>query len=108
MALPFYIVRNAIMAAYAQLTDAQRERLEMLAEEASEVVQAVMKVLRHGYSAFNPHSPDSGTNEDQLNREINDFLTVRNRMIDEGDIKQAIPAMSTIWRQKLPYTHHQG
>jgi len=36
------------------LSPAEAERLALLAEECGEVVQAVCKVLRHGYESTNP------------------------------------------------------
>ena len=89
------------------LTEAQEERLAMLAEEASEIVKACTKILRHGYQSTNPYKPREGTNEDMLNTEINQMLAIRCRMYELGDLKSQIPNFTQIWRDKLPYTHHQ-
>src|SRR5579872_899269 len=40
--------------AIPRLTPAQIERLALLAEECGEVMQAVSKILRHGYESRNP------------------------------------------------------
>lgn len=96
------------MAAFAGLTEAQRERLEMLAEEASEVVHAVTKILRHGYDSYNPHEPGAGSNRDQLVRELADFDAVSLTMIHEGDFPLAGVDYAERWMRKLRFTHHQG
>lgn len=67
------------------LTPAEAERLAMLAEEAGEVVQACMKILRHGYENFNPDNPSAGTNRKMLAREIGNLDRISNLMFDEGD-----------------------
>lgn len=61
------------------LSPAQIERLALLAEELGETVQAVCKVLRHGYDTYNPdiavdddHLPP--TNCDDLEKEIGHVL----------------------------------
>ena len=96
------------------LTPGQVERLVMLAEEAGEIVQAVGKVLRHGYESSHPHDPDSVTNRESLMREIRDFTAVASRMGRTGDLPikdedgfHSFDAAKT-WMRKLPYTHHQG
>ena len=56
------------------LTAAQAERLYLIAEEASEVIQAVHKILRHGYDS---HHPDGGPdNRSLLEKELGDFQSV--------------------------------
>lgn len=97
------------MAAFAKLTEAERERLEMLAEEASEVVKAVTKILRHGYYSANPHKPKDGDNRRQLTREIIDFRAVADRMEQHGDIclHGIAHELNAVWLRKLPFTHHQ-
>jgi hypothetical protein len=37
---------------FNQLTDAEAERLALLAEECGEVVQVIGKILRHGYESY--------------------------------------------------------
>lgn len=49
------------------LTNAERERLALLAEECGEVVQIIGKILRHGYES---RHPDGGpTNRELLQTE---------------------------------------
>ncbi|HEX9429611.1 MAG TPA: hypothetical protein VF944_04470 [Candidatus Bathyarchaeia archaeon] len=100
------------MAAFAGLTEGERERLEMLIEEAAEVVQAATKVLRHGYSSYNPNLPEEtrGTNRSDLIREFNDLLAIAGEMDRCGDIfiDNGYGELDRIFRKKLQYTHHQG
>lgn len=52
---------------FNQLTPAEAERLALLAEECGEVIQAIGKILRHGYES---RHPDGGpTNREALERE---------------------------------------
>lgn len=67
------------------LTPAEAERLAMLAEEAGEIVQACMKVLRHGYESYNPDRPSDGSNRQQLARELGNFDHITTIMFDCGD-----------------------
>lgn len=89
------------------LTPAQAERLAMLAEECSEVAQAVTKILRHGYDS---HHPNGGpNNRDHLASEVMDVHAVLFGMIDAGDLGVVPANMAPFrWRDKLEYTHHQG
>lgn len=70
------------MAEFAALTEAERERLEMLAEEASEVVKACTKILRHGYSSHNPDLRNHVSNKEDLEHELMDLWCVAERMMD--------------------------
>lgn len=97
--------------AYNGLTKGEAERLAWLAEEAGEVVQAVTKILRHGYDSYNPDDRDAGDNRKQLAREILDFCKVVNLM----DKKLEFRIFGTGWSHKIStdeiasskYTHHQ-
>lgn len=55
---------------FNQLTPAEAERLAILAEECGECIQAIGKILRHGYESKHP---DGGpTNRESLERECGD------------------------------------
>ncbi len=55
---------------FNQLSPSEAERLAMLAEGCGEVVQAIGKILRHGYESTHP---DGGpTNRATLERECGD------------------------------------
>lgn len=93
---------------FGELTNAQRERLEMLAEEAAEVAKACTKILRHGYHSFNPEDPNHASNGDDLERELLDLWCVAERMMDYGDIRRLnFFDSARKWAKKLKYTHHQ-
>ncbi len=73
---------------FNKLTPAEAERLAILAEEAGEVVQAVGKILRHGYDSYNPDAHRSvGDNRRQLAREVGDMLAIIADMQKHGDIR---------------------
>lgn len=100
------------------LTPAEAERLAMLAEEAGEIVQAVMKIMRHGWDSYNPHSPElkvssagvvSPNNRTELMRELGDLCEVQKLMIKAGDINGAVIAEHAENKQHnmRQFTHHQ-
>lgn len=95
------------MEHFNRLTPAEAERLALLAEECGEVVQAVGKILRHGYESTHP---DGGpTNRETLERECGDVYHVIWRLIAVGDIDGN--SMS-LWaddkaKKVAQYLHHQ-
>lgn len=89
------------------LTDAQRERLEMLAEEAAEVVQCCTKILRHGYNSHHPDRPGR-TNKKELQDELMQMWAVYERMAHHNDLMQInFYSSPDVWKKKMQYTHHQ-
>ncbi len=75
------------------LTPAEAERLAILAEEAGEIVQAVGKILRHGYQSYHPdftaYAPGSFQrpfNRQALERELGDLSAVVFDMCKKGDL----------------------
>ncbi len=90
------------------MTNAEAERLAMLAEEAAEVVQIVGKILRHGYASYHPAQPGI-SNRELLDDELCDLLAIAKRMIREGDIEGdfLLADHNAVWKRKLRYTHHQ-
>jgi hypothetical protein len=90
------------------MTPQEIERLEMLAEEASEVIKNVMKILRHGYESSHPDNPEI-TNRQLLEEEIGDFLGI----LEQMELKEDVQAVNVAyykqekWKKALPYTHHQ-
>lgn len=54
------------------LSPAEIERLTHVAEEAAEVVQAVTKILRHGWTSTHPAFPEHN-NREHLVREMGDL-----------------------------------
>lgn len=67
-----------------QLTPAEAERLALLAEEMGEAVQAIGKILRHGYES---RHPDGGpTNREVLEREVTDVFFAANLLVEAGEL----------------------
>lgn len=87
---------------------AQMERVQMLAEEAGEVVQICMKILRHGMSSYHPDDPKKTPNWILLQKELLDMWAVYERMAAYGDLARInFYSTAEIWADKLRYTHHQ-
>jgi len=116
---PFWTGKDAAApsaaANFNKLTPAEAERLAILAEEAGEVVQAVGKILRHGYGSYNPDAPDEGNNCTMLEREIADLYGAVNRMVGAGDIdagnierRREASLKRRLTGAGKTYTHHQG
>jgi hypothetical protein len=92
------------------LSDAEVERLALLAEECGEVVQMVGKILRHGYHSYHPRDEARTTNRRLLTNELGNIHVAVELMIDNGDILQSnlesdiATKKQTVWK----YLHHQG
>lgn len=71
---------------FNKLTPAEAERLAWLAEEAAEVVQAAMKILRHGYEDYNPMDPEGKPYRSHLEKEIGQLTLTIALMGERGDI----------------------
>lgn len=91
------------------LTPAQAERLDMLAEEAAEIIVAVSKIKRHGYASRNPDNQRAGDNRRQLESELADLLGVWTALRDHGEVADpSIHDTRRAWDRKLRYAHHQA
>lgn len=98
------------MMSHLSLTLAQTERLQMLAEEAAEVVQACTKILRYGYRSHHPGHPDE-SNEEALIRELEELAAIAFIMGDRGDIRggaMSLDQVDEIWARKERFTHYQA
>ncbi len=60
-------------APFNGLSVAEAERLYLLAEELGEAVQAIGKILRHGYSSYHPYDPMRRSNRQALEKEMADI-----------------------------------
>lgn len=92
------------------LTDAEQERIVMLAEECGEVVQLIGKIIRHGYTSYHPDDPEMTTNWTLLKKELNDIGAVVHGMITAGDYAEedfSLEIQEKIWEKKLKWTHYQ-
>ena len=93
------------MKHYNDLTPAQAERLAYLAEECGEVIQIVGKILRHGYSNFDPTaSPPRATNRNLLRNELIDLMGAINLMEQNNDFIRIIKDKP---KSTSKYFHHQ-
>jgi NTP pyrophosphatase (non-canonical NTP hydrolase) len=96
--------------AYNDLTDAEAERLAILAEELGEAQQAVGKILRHGYNSYDPGDPHKVTNTSYLEKELGDVKYIISLMCKMGDVYDK--EISYYARKKAKkigqYLHHQG
>lgn len=78
---------------FNNLTEKEAELLALLAEECGEVVQAVGKVLRHGYDSVNPllAVPDDEnpvTNQMLLEKEIGHIICAMRKMRANGNLRE--------------------
>lgn len=92
------------------LTPAEAERLALLAEECGECVQAIGKILRHGYESRHPLDGTHGTtNRESLEREVGDIYTAIWMMFEAKDIRRlAVAHREDVKRESVKrYTHHQ-
>lgn len=92
---------------FNRLTPAEAERLAYLAEELAEAIQAVGKILRHGYENFNPDKPQDGTNRKQLERELVDVYGAIVRMMRAKDVMPRME-LSEGPTKGQKYMHHQN
>lgn len=91
------------------LSDAETERLALLAEELMEAAQIAMKVLRHGYAATDHGSGVVYNNRADLEIELGHVsnaikLMARNEDISLDRVEQAYQAKR---RMISKYLHHQ-
>lgn len=99
---------NFIMQNFNQLTPAEAERLALLAEECSEVIQVVGKILRHGYES---RHPDGGqTNRALLETELGHVEVAQSMLCTARDIDLEYIAAQFRAKQRRvgAYLHHQS
>lgn len=98
------------MEGFNRLTPAQAERLAFLAEECGEVIQAIGKILRHGYESSHPDIPER-TNRDDLKKELSHVYVAQSLLYDSGDLASKGKLMATYAHDKkikvFKYMHHQ-
>lgn len=99
------------MKNFNQLTPAEAERLAFLAEECGELIQAIGKVLRHGYDNYNPLlEDDSPDNRRNMVKEMGDVRAAMLLMCNAADVRlediifNADIKLTTIDQ----WMHHQG
>ena len=94
---------------FNNLTDAETERLAILAEELGEAQQAVGKILRHGYGSHDPNDPQMVTNTVYLEKELGDIKYIIGLMCKKGDVySKEINHYARAKAKKIgQYLHHQ-
>lgn len=99
---------EGVAVQFNQLNPAQAERLALLLEECGEVVQAIGKILRHGYGSKHPTMPGP-TNDEALEQELGDVLAAMKLLADAGDITESRVTYRTKWKliKVGKYLHHQ-
>jgi len=68
------------------LTEAELERLAILAEECAEVQQIIGKIIRHGYESYHPDDLDKTPNRKHLERELGDLAFIINFCHENEDV----------------------
>lgn len=93
---------------FNKLTPAEAERLAFLAEECAEVVQAVGKILRHGYD--NHHPDHQQTNRKLLETELGHVSLAMGLLLANHDISQDAVTVSMVEKgvSISKWLHHQG
>lgn len=93
---------------YSNLSPGYQERLALLMEECSEVIQACSKILRHGTEEGNPYVPGSNNVED-LQKEIGHVWLAIEMLTTNGEInqEQVIGSMYKKVHSIDKYLHHQ-
>lgn len=92
---------------YSKLNDAQRERIECLIEEASEVIKCCTKIQRHGFGNHHPDNP-SYTNRKHLEDELLQLWTVMERMIFHGEINRLdYTTTGVVWKKMMKWMRYQ-
>lgn len=87
---------------FVKVTDAQCERLAILAEELGESCQIIGKIIRHGFDNFSPKDQTRETNRQKLQKELGDVINIIVMMSEAGDISQdAIELHALEKRQRI-------
>ena len=92
-----------------ELSDAELERLAILAEEMGEAQQVIGKILRHGYSSINPLKDDDISNRERLERELGDVDYAMQMLCDAKDINHERIYQRTVEKAETikRWLHHQ-
>jgi hypothetical protein len=90
------------------ISDAELERLAILAEEAAEVQQIVMKIIRHGYGSHSPFDEKKTPNRELLNKELGDLQLAIQLMVEYFDINPNTIEQRKNYKRGLldNYLHH--
>ena len=96
------------MEHFNKLSPAQAERLAILSEECGELIQAIGKILRHGYNSHNPNDMDHLGNRHDLERECADVMAAMEMLARDGDVdrEKVSNLMPVKLRSVQKYMHH--
>jgi NTP pyrophosphatase (non-canonical NTP hydrolase) len=92
------------------LIPAESERIAILAEEMGEAIQAISKVLCHGYESYNPVIDTGMTNRRELEKELGHVICIMKMMSEEySDVSASgIHLSAKEKREKIKrWLHHQ-
>jgi len=94
---------------FNKLTPAEAERLALLAEECGEVIQAVGKILRHGFESYNPTVDRGLSNKEHLEKEIGHLLNAVTMLTTTGNLDTwKIEEFKFLKKDSIAkYLHHQ-
>ena len=98
------------MAFENSLNLAQIELLDMLQEEAAEVIQIVAKLKRHGPMSYHPADPEKTPNHELMARELGDLIGVMVALDEKGMLNSATVERfaETKMERSAPYLHYQN
>lgn len=89
------------------LQGAQIERLAWLMEELGETIQAIGKILRHGYESKDPDNPTHKGNKDDLEREMADVYAALTLLSNHGDINLMNVMSYSMTKSRSKYFHYE-
>lgn len=94
------------MEHFNKLKPSELERLALLSEECSEVIQAINKIIRHGYNSSHPDRREN--NRYDLEKECGHVRHSMIRLCDAGDLnKQSIHNQADLKAKTIvQYLHH--
>jgi len=91
------------------MSNAQIERLYLLAEECAELSHAIIKALRHGMDSYNPLiEGEAPSNQEEIEFEVGDLMFAMELCARNGDFNQAraFAAKQLKGRKVWQYLHH--
>jgi len=93
---------------FNRLNYSEGERLALLAEEMGEALQAIGKILRHGYESYHPDQIDGPNNRQSLTRELGDVYAAIQLMCDTKDVRyiEIIEAKDKKLAKLSKFLHH--
>ena len=94
------------MESFNKLAPSEVERLAVLNEECGEVIQAISKILRHGYESKWPREVGL-TNRFKLEREIGHVLNALLLIQQDLNIGHVLDALADKKRDIIPFLHYQ-